>query len=182
MSGLEFLVDCQDVAVERLREEVVDLLGEVDLGHLQLCQIVCHHSVFVIGDDHLFEDRHVFAGELTEALVDRSADARIIRLLAINDVLDVIVALVKPFTQLPEIPLHQLPILQHLLVLFHFFQAISRQMLPLIAKNAHGIAMLLPVEKHIKARSVQIFKAEFVGKLAKHRALLQVNGVYVEDL
>jgi len=83
--GLEFLVDSQYVLVEGLREQEVDLLGQVDLGHLQLGEVVRHHTVLVVRDHHLLQDGQVLASELTEALVDFTPNSRVVSLRSIDD-------------------------------------------------------------------------------------------------
>lgn len=124
MFGLEFLVDCENVLVQGLREQVVDFLGQVDLSHLELGEVVGHDCVFVVGDNHLLKDCQVLARELPKALVYFPSDVWIVLLLSIDDLLNVVITLVKALTQLPKISLHQFPILQHLLILLHFLQAV----------------------------------------------------------
>jgi len=130
----------------------------------------------------LLEDGHVFVGELAKAFVDGPADTGIVSLLAVNNILDVVIALIKALAKLPKIPLHQLSILQHLLILLHFLQAVGGQVFPLVAEDTHRVAVFLAVKEHIEAGCVQVVKSEFVWKLTKHWALLQVKGVYIQDL
>ena len=49
---LEFLVLVLNVLVQRLDEEVVDLLREINLGHLQLGQIIRHHCIVEVCQHH----------------------------------------------------------------------------------------------------------------------------------
>ena len=93
--ALEFLVYVENVLVQRLREQVVNLLCQVDLSHLQFREVVCHDSVLVIAINHLLQDGHVFARELTQAIVDGPSNSWVSHLLAVNDVLDEVVALIQ---------------------------------------------------------------------------------------
>ena len=57
--GLESVVLMKEVVVERSSEHGVDLLGEGQLGHLQLAQAVGHGSSTHVGADHLLQELQV---------------------------------------------------------------------------------------------------------------------------
>ena len=56
MFDLEFLVDIENVLVQRLREQVIDFLSQVYLSHLKFGQVVGCVGIFVIGLHHLGQD------------------------------------------------------------------------------------------------------------------------------
>lgn len=111
--------------VQRLLEQIVDLLCHIDLGHLQLRQVVRHYCVFEVRADHLLQDQYVLTRELPKAFIHGSAKIRVAHLFSVDNIIDKFLALVQVFNQGPEIPQHQLPILQQLLILLHFFQIVG---------------------------------------------------------
>jgi hypothetical protein len=115
--GLEFLILLLKVFVERLGEYQVYFLSQIDLSHLELAQVVRHHSVSEVGVYHLLQEDHVFAGELAEALVESPANLWVTPISAIDHLLDVVFAIVKVLNEFPEVFEHQLPVGQNLLVL-----------------------------------------------------------------
>ena len=50
--GLEACVLVRNVLIQRLDEQVVDLLGKVNLRHLQFCQIIGQHGVIEVRQHH----------------------------------------------------------------------------------------------------------------------------------
>ena len=79
----------KDVFVERQGEDVVNLLCQVDLRHLQFGQIICHHCVLEVGVHHLFKKEHILARELTQGLVEQVADLWVGILITIDDALNI---------------------------------------------------------------------------------------------
>ena len=63
LSRLEARVLVRNVLVQRFDEQVVDLLGQADLSHLQLGQVVGQHGVAKVRQHHLLENLHVLAGK-----------------------------------------------------------------------------------------------------------------------
>ena len=62
---LETCVLVRNVLIQRLDEQVVDLLGKVNLRHLQFGQIVGKHGVIEVCQHHWLKNLHVVSGEKT---------------------------------------------------------------------------------------------------------------------
>lgn len=79
---LEFSVLVLNVLVQRLDEQVVDLLREVNLGHLQLGKIIRHHCIVEVRQHHGLKQLHIARCELAEALIDGTGNVGVLGLLA----------------------------------------------------------------------------------------------------
>lgn len=110
LSRLESLVLMKDVVVEGLGEDTIDLLSQVDLGQLQLGQVVGHHCVLEVGLNHLLEQDHVTVAELSQTLVEKNTNIRIPSLLIVNNRLNVIFALPKTLNEFLQILEHKLSV------------------------------------------------------------------------
>lgn len=164
-----------------MREQVVYLLSQANLRHLQLGKVIGHNCIFVVGKNHLLEEKHVLGGELAEAFINLSANIWVILCLSINNILDILLAFVKVSNKLSEIVEHKFAILQNLCCRTHFLNVFSGQ-ISLIIQNTHCIRVLLAVEKNIETCLFEMFQIEFVWKFTKEGAFFQIIGVWLEDL
>jgi hypothetical protein len=113
---LEFLVLLEEEFVQRFCKHVVYLSRQLNLGHLQLNQVVLDHCVLEVSLHQLLQKNHVFGRELAQTFVQRPSDLRVSLDLAIRDVIDVVFAVIQIIDQSFEVLEHQLPVRQNLLV------------------------------------------------------------------
>jgi hypothetical protein len=85
----------KNVLVEGLRKHAINLLCEVKLHHLELSKTIGHDGIVEVHLDHTLEHYEVFLRELTHALVQHSSNIRVTGQIALNDILNVLLALSK---------------------------------------------------------------------------------------
>jgi len=100
MFVLEKLVLMKEVIVERFCENPVYFFSQVNLGHLKLVQRVGGSSILVVLVNHRSQQVQVRARELTETLVDESADLWVRLLVLIDHILNKVLTIFEVFNQL----------------------------------------------------------------------------------
>jgi hypothetical protein len=135
---LEFRVLVLNVLVQRLDEQVVDLLREINLRHLQLGQIIRHHCIVEVRQHHRLQQLHIALAELTDALVYDASNVGVLCLLASQHVVNVFFALSEVINQSREIEKHNLTVGHDLLVLDDLTQLFHIDVAFLL-KNCHRV-------------------------------------------
>mmetsp|Transcript_16763 Transcript_16763/g.25829 ORF Transcript_16763/g.25829 Transcript_16763/m.25829 type:complete len:219 (-) Transcript_16763:357-1013(-) len=166
----------REVFVDGGGEQVVDALGQAHLGHLQLSEVVHHRCVLEVGIDHLLQDGQVLSSELAQALVQRASDFGVLGLLAVDDSLEVGLALCQVLDEQLEVLHHEVSVGEHALVLQHIAEVVLSDLL-LAVENRHRIEVVLSEEKHVEAGLVEVREVELEGDLAEEGALGEEGGV-----
>lgn len=92
--------------VNTLYKDVVQLFCQGNLGVLKSGQSVDHHSVMEIILNHIFKDREIISGELTNAVIQSTSYLSVWQDLTVYHILNVLFALSNVKAQLLEISNH----------------------------------------------------------------------------
>lgn len=123
--GLELGVLVANVLVQTLDKEVVDLLSESNLGHLQLSQIRDEHRVLEVREYHSLKSLHIFCSELGQAVIDAASHLIVLGLLSLYNSLDVLLTFGEVLDQFAQVLPHQFLVGENPLVLVSLIQLLN---------------------------------------------------------
>jgi len=154
-------------------EDLIEFFGDAQLMLLQLRQVANHQGILVVGHDHGLENGHVARGELAEAVVHHAAQVTFALHVAIDHVLDVVLALLQVVDDFLEVLKHEVFVREQLLTLKERADLLLLNLFALLwLQNSHRVKVVLPEEEHVQTRLLEVRQAEREGALAKHINLL----------